>query len=330
MPRISIIIPTAGRPDLLRRAILSCFPEEHNDDIEVLVIANGPDSSWKCVQSDLHHDSRVSFYYHPLADQCNARNLGIELSRGIYIRFLDDDDYLFPEAAHHQLALMESENLDFSSANVVCSDQDGNIFSRFSAPDTDSGTIAALSRDRLQLPFAHVYRRSSIEELRWPVGLRQSEDIVWLIRYVAAKPRRWKKIDVDVGAWYQHTGLRQSLDRPSGFIHEATADILLEAESLLKKQDRWESPFSVVISQALMEIVHRAFPFRPIHWSKIAGHALRLDPDARPSAAVYTFPVLSRADPRLILWLLLLKRLANLGTTAVVGMLRGREYRRTL
>lgn len=330
MPKISVIIPTAGRPALLERAIESCFYHERREDIEVIVIPNGPDDSWRGAQSKFVTDQRVSFHYQTLGDQSNARNVGIELASGELIRFLDDDDYLFPEVAFRQHCLMESEQLDFCSCNVMCTDQDNSALGELTLPKTTSSIVAALSRDRLQLPFSHVYRRSSIGDLRWPVGLRQSEDIVWLVRYAAAMPRRWAKIDACVGAWYQHPGYRQSMNKQSGVVHEPTAEVLLEAHRTLSQQQQWTEELSAVTAEALMELVHRAFPFRPAHWTKIATEALKLYPDARGSAPIYKYPGLDRIDPRVLLWLLLPKRLATIGLASLIGMAKGHEYKRTL
>lgn len=327
---VSVIIPTVGRPTLLKRAINSCLYGKHALATEVIVVPNGADDSWPTVRNEYAADPRVRFEYSPTPDQNVARNLGIKLARGELVRFLDDDDYLFPEAASAQYAHMLLQDLDFCSAGATLTDQHDKSLGELPQPETDSPEIAALSRKRLQLPFTHVYRRNSIGNLRWPVGVRQSEDIVWLIRYATAAPRRWKRMDASVGAWYQHAGHRQSLDKPSGVVHEVTAKELLDACSILQAQGRWSDELATVVAEALWAVSHRAFPFHPRYWTNIATQAMRLDTEARPDAPVYRYPVLHALDPRALMWLLLPKRLVSLSLSLARGALFGRDYRRTL
>src|SRR5690606_21391011 len=119
----------------------------------------------------------------------------IEMARGELIRFLDDDDYLLPRAATRQYEFMVRECLDFCSGGVSIRDEAEQDLGELNQPATESGVDAALSHNRLQIPFAHVYRRSTLGALRWPLGMKQTEDIVWLIRYAIEEPRRWRRMD---------------------------------------------------------------------------------------------------------------------------------------
>lgn len=327
---VTIVIPTFGRSRLLARAIESCFVGSFSNRTEVVVVPNGQDFSWKLLESRYERDCRVRFHPIELADQSSARNAGLEAARGVLVRFLDDDDYLIPEAAEKQYAMMLDQQLDVTGAGAEIKDKDDVLFASIVQPESTSFEEAVLSRKRIQLPFAWVFRRSSFGDCRWPVGVRQSEDIVWLIEYMKAAPRRWARLEDSVGVWYQHDGPRQSLDRPSGFVHEVTARALLECGPTLVHQNRWSVSLAHTTAGALLELVHRAFPFRPLYWSRIAGSALRMDSSARASQRLYTLPVLRRIDPRVLLWLFLPKRLVALGWDFLKGAFKGRNYRRKL
>ncbi|MEJ5150561.1 glycosyltransferase family 2 protein [Comamonas sp. MYb396] len=302
MPIVSIIIPTARRPDLLHRAIESCLVGIYKNETEVLVIANGPDISWKKTADLYENDSRVIFHYSCIADQNNARNIGIALAKGDIVRFLDDDDYLMPIAASNQYKLMQQHDLDWCAGGISIVDEEDHTIEELFQPQMPTAAQTAISRNRLQLVHAHVYRRKSIEKLRWTVGLRQSEDIVWIINYATSSKLRWMIINEVVGAWYQHRGTRLSLNRPSGFIHEATANAILNAERYMKEFDMWSSDTSKVGAEAIWDLVHRAFFFRPFFWSNIAKEAIRLDKNTKPDYSIYKNKFLKYLDPRLILW----------------------------
>ena len=329
-PLVTVVIPTFRRPELLPRAVKSALDGLQQDMAEVVVVPNGNDDTWISSLAAWKRDSRIRIFPLPEADQNAARNRGLDMARGELVRFLDDDDYLFPEIAMKQYKLMQEEALDFSSAGATMLDEEGRWLGDLAQPITANGLVSAISHQRLQLPFTHVYRRSTIGEARWPVGLRQSEDIVWLVRYASAEERSWRRLDEPVGVWFQHGSSRQSLDRASGVVHEPTAQALIEARDRLADQGRLDSGASAALSSALWQLVHRAFPFSPLYWSGVARQADTLSPGSRPSERVYHFPVLRHLDPLLVMSALLPKRWASLGYDAIKGALFGRDYRRTL
>lgn len=271
-------------------------------------------------------DSRVRFRHIEVADRDVARNMGIELARGELLRFLDDDDYLIPEAASGQYDAVLRLGADFSSAGISAVDQDGSHLRDLYPPVVSSGLLASLRHDRVQIPLAHVYRRSTLGHLRWPVGMAQSEDIVWLVRYVTEAERSWVRIESCVGVWFQHDGSRMSLDRPSGFVHEPTAKALLDAADRLRMDGRLDEEVVSAIGIGVWECIHRAFHFNPGTWTRVARLVRKLAPSARPTASIYKFPL----DPLLMQWLLFPKRWFGNLILQIKGMLYGWDYRRTL
>jgi len=329
-PLVSVIIPTYKRPDYLPRAVQSALSGMEHGEVEVLVIPNGGDASWKYSLRNFADNSFVKVYESVSPNQNIARNIGLKMAEGQLIRFLDDDDYLLPQASQNQYRFMQQADLDFCSGHAEIRDRDNSLIAQLSQPDERTPCAASISRKRLQLPFTHVYRRSSLKDIQWPVDLLQSEDIVWLIRYATKAPRRWRRFDQVVGVWYQHAAARQSLDRPSGFVHEATARALLEARTTLAQQGRWNENLAHLTAEALWDLVHRAFPFRPLYWSGIASQALQMEHTARPVQPVYSYPGLRHLDPRILLWLLLPKRWATLSWINGRSLFKGHDYRRTL
>ena len=329
-PIVSVIIPTYKRPEYLPRAVNSALEGLQKGLIEVVVVPNGGDDTWRSSLAAWQGDSRVRVFPIPEADQNAARNHGLEMARGELVRFLDDDDYLFPEIAGKQYELMQDEPLDFSSAGATMLDDEGRWLGDLAQPVTTSPLVSAISHQRLQLPFTHVYRRSTIGGARWPVGLRQSEDIVWLVRYASAEQRSWRRLDEPVGVWFQHGSARQSLDRASGMVHEPTAQALIEAKDRLASQGRLDPDATAALSSALWQLVHRAFPFSPLYWWGVARQAEALSPGSKPLERVYHYPMLRHLEPLLVMSALLPKRWASLGYDAIKGALFGRDYRRTL
>lgn len=104
---VTIVIPCYQQGHLLSRALRSVQSQTY-DAIEVIVVDDGSEPAINIEQEE---------YSFPLAllRQKNqglsaARNTGLKLAKGNYIKFLDADDELLPECIASQVAMMGSEN----------------------------------------------------------------------------------------------------------------------------------------------------------------------------------------------------------------------------
>ncbi|BAA29476.1 glycosyltransferase [Pyrococcus horikoshii] len=104
-PRISVIIPTYNREELLRRAIESVLDQTF-DDFEILVIDGAKsESTRELVRS--FGDGRIRYIPQKGKGIANARNLGVSKARGEFIAFLDDDDRWRRDKLELQLELFK-------------------------------------------------------------------------------------------------------------------------------------------------------------------------------------------------------------------------------
>jgi len=94
-PKVSVIIPTYNRPELLQRAVYSVLNQtfkdfeliiidDHSDIAPNLVLPQGEN---RVVPVRLPHNTKI---------QGIPKNVGIMLARGDYIAYLDDDNVYFP------------------------------------------------------------------------------------------------------------------------------------------------------------------------------------------------------------------------------------------
>jgi len=110
-PKVSVIIPTYKRPQLVLRAIRSALLQTEKD-IEVIVVDGGSDDETSDSIASLH-DKRVHFYSFPKnRGGSAARNEGIKHACGTFVAFLDSDDEWSPSKIEKQLDT--SKNFDVS------------------------------------------------------------------------------------------------------------------------------------------------------------------------------------------------------------------------
>jgi glycosyltransferase involved in cell wall biosynthesis len=99
--RISVVIPTYNRAEVLARAVQSVLSQSFLKR-EIIVIDDGSTDDTESVINRLGTGIRYLPCSH--AGVSAARNRGIEASRGDWIAFLDSDDYWLPEKLAKQYA----------------------------------------------------------------------------------------------------------------------------------------------------------------------------------------------------------------------------------
>lgn len=121
-PKISVIIPTHNRPELLKKAVRSVMGQIYQD-FEVVVVDDGDMSSEDIIKS--FSDPRIKYIKHKISHSGGsaARNTGIKNSTGEFIAFLDDDDEWKPEKLEIQMREFENTSDDvgfcFSATKTI-------------------------------------------------------------------------------------------------------------------------------------------------------------------------------------------------------------------
>lgn len=133
MSKVSIIIATYHRYDLLPRAVKSALTQTYNN-IEVIVVDDNPPESAERAETEKvmsqFSDPRLLY----IKNRKNSggavtRNNGIEIATGDYIAFLDDDDEYLPERIETQLNEMEKNGWDASAMDGATYDEEDNLLS---------------------------------------------------------------------------------------------------------------------------------------------------------------------------------------------------------
>ena len=308
-PDVTVVIPTANRPHYLPRAVDSALAGMDPGDIEVIIIPNGPDQSWRQALHPYKNNPSVRTFTIVDGNANTARNKGLTEAKGQYIRFLDDDDFLFPESAKKQYELIQSSGADVVSGDVQLVGKDGRCFDIWKQPSLNDFCAAMLGPLRVCLPVAHVYRRSILGDAKWNPETLGRQDVEWVFDLCAARELRWKKLNEAVGAWQHHFGKRISSSQGFKIIrNKLTVPMLMRTYESLKKQGRINEIRQRATATGLWDFVHGAFYLDPKYWYSIARRARQIDATAKPIQAVYHLPVLRHLNPLLIQWILMPKR----------------------
>ncbi|MBX5479965.1 MAG: glycosyltransferase family 2 protein [Pyrinomonas methylaliphatogenes] len=177
IPRVSVIVPTRNRPQLLREALQSLV-KQRGVRFEVIVVNDAGED----VQSVIDEfTGALDITYIQLARNQGlpaARNRGVERARGSYIAYLDDDDLLLPSHLARLAARLDAR----SDVGLVYADalllrqkfaEEGlhTVAHRILAHDFD---IEIMRHDSFIAPSAMMHRRECFdavggfdEAMRW-------------------------------------------------------------------------------------------------------------------------------------------------------------------
>ena len=103
-PKVSVIIPTYNRADILPRAVSSALSQTY-DDCEIIIVDDcSTDHTRETVSA--WSEERIRYIRHAEnRRQSGALNTGIDNARGQYVAFLDDDDEWVPTKLERQFAV---------------------------------------------------------------------------------------------------------------------------------------------------------------------------------------------------------------------------------
>lgn len=111
-PRVSTVLPTHDRAEMLRRAVTSVVEQTHGN-VELIVVDDHSSVPAGEVLEDVPTETLTSFetIRHGENRGANAaRNTGIEAATGELIAFLDDDDWWEPTKVEKQVERFESSH----------------------------------------------------------------------------------------------------------------------------------------------------------------------------------------------------------------------------
>lgn len=131
MPKVSVIIPTHNRAELLGDAIASVLRQSFHD-FELVIVDDASDDDTRAAIAR-QADVRIRYFRHPKnRGEGASRNTGIAHSNGEYIAFLDDDDAWLPEKLAAQVSVLDR-----------CPPRVGAVYCGYYRIDMQTGAIIA-------------------------------------------------------------------------------------------------------------------------------------------------------------------------------------------
>ena len=184
-PKVSVIIATYNRADLLPRAINSVLSQTFEDFELIIVDDCSTDSTLKVIRS--FADPRIREVQSARnMGQSRARNTGIDIAQGEYVAFLDDDDQWVESKLARQARILDESGpcvgLVYTWFDIIEADTE---IRRIGGRGTISGDILGnlIGWDMPASPSAYLVRAEAVRQIGgFDESLRMAEDRDFLLR----------------------------------------------------------------------------------------------------------------------------------------------------
>jgi len=183
-PFFTIIVPTHLRPALLRRSLQSLRAQSF-EDFEIIVVDDAGSADSALAAAGFLRSQDTFLKRSGRSGPATSRNVGMDMARGEWILFLDDDDCFAPHhlAAVHARIQTSRSPLLFTDCEVVTEDR--------SQPDTPELSRQFVGLGQMDVnslwvknfipPHALAYRRTLLEGCRVDPYMDSLEDWEFLL-----------------------------------------------------------------------------------------------------------------------------------------------------
>lgn len=159
MLKFSIIIPIYNSEKYLARCLKSIHNQKYKN-FEAIIIDDGSiDNSKRIVEDYKCVDSRVHYWREENSGPASARNLGIKVSNGDYICFIDSDDELLPNYFNEICNTLEKHKVDILHINAFYQNGNSthlNIYQKINFNNTIMNGVAYLSKYLIECQYFDV------------------------------------------------------------------------------------------------------------------------------------------------------------------------------
>ena len=244
--RLSIIVPVYNAEAYLRQCVDSLLQQTVKDYEIILVNDGSPDNSLQIMEEYAsRYPKTVKILSSENGGQGRARNLGIEMSCGETLGFVDSDDWIAPDMYEKLLATMEQEQADV----VVCDFE--RVFS--------DGHRERVKTWREDQPMAvtgsacdKLFRRSAVGEIRFPEGLWYED-----FGFTAKVLLRTEKLSyVPEALYFYRTGQTSTMKNENARKNLDMLEVLSDIRETMEDSRKEDFDF-LVLNHLLLDSINR-------------------------------------------------------------------------
>lgn len=256
MPFFTVIVPVYRVRKEYLDACVESILNQSAGDLELILVDDGsPDDCGHHCDEYAARDARVRVIHQTNQGVSAARNNGLEAAEGEWILFVDGDDWIEPDTCERLRTRLQNTDCDIlhfgmarefadRSEKMKCGLRFDRPYDLESIQDREEIYLCAVQapnaggkrRNPSYYSWDKAYRRSFLRknDLRYPLGLKKSEDKVFILRCL----RRVEKYTVIEDAFYHYRMNEESVcHRYSANIDEDRIQMLEVLEPIVREMN---------------------------------------------------------------------------------------------
>jgi glycosyltransferase involved in cell wall biosynthesis len=179
-PKVSVIIPTYNRKNLVIKAIKSIIKQTYKN-WELIIIDDGSTDNTREKIKLYLKNKRIKYYYKKNGGASSARNYGIKKAQGNYIAFLDSDDEFLKKNIEIQLREIKKHHADMLLCNVFEYRENKKIKNRFNFKK--SFLVKKTDIFNNKIPFLSFFlKRDLAKKILFDENMPSSNDFDFVLR----------------------------------------------------------------------------------------------------------------------------------------------------
>lgn len=188
--KISCIIPMYNSEKTIERCLKSILIQNYNNYEIILVDDGSTDGTENLLKKYISLDNRIQYTRIINSGVSIARNVGIELSTGDYIMFIDSDDYLLPNAFKYFEESGQKDDLYIfsfkSNSKYILTDISSENCGIFTKNEILKRLLSAYNNSIKGYIWRCFFKRSVIFDysITFPKNVKIEEDYLFMIRFV--------------------------------------------------------------------------------------------------------------------------------------------------
>lgn len=181
---ISVIVPIYNAESFLVRAIDSIIDQTYTN-LEIILVDDGsPDNCPYICDEYAKMDHRIRVIHKENGGLSDARNMGLDMARGKYVVFFDDDDVLNKQFVEILYNICEINNCDIAQCDFLMTNDESilmppqnNMRVKFFEPqETMKDFAIEANLVKYWVVWNKIYRRELFDDVRFPIG-KNHEDM---------------------------------------------------------------------------------------------------------------------------------------------------------
>lgn len=186
---ISVIIPTYKPGAYIWECLDSfCKQDFSKDDFEIIIVLNGCKEPYYSqilrYKNEYMTGCQVNFLQTDMPGVSNARNMALDVAKGEYVTFVDDDDYVSPSFLSGLYNAVAPDVVSLCRPLAFIDGEEGfipyRITKAFDALSTKGITGVSKARKFFSGPCMKLIPMSFIQNRRFDVRFQNSEDTIFM------------------------------------------------------------------------------------------------------------------------------------------------------